>query len=67
MGKEGPGGPDKAEGRKPASSLPNMKDFRDTAISEAERRYLAELKAITGGNIRSVPNIWFYAPASTPS
>jgi two-component system NtrC family response regulator len=57
MGKEGPGGPGKAEGRKPALSLPNMKDFRDTAISEAERRYLAELKVITGGNIKEACRI----------
>jgi two-component system NtrC family response regulator len=57
MGKEGSGGPDKAEGRKPALSLPNMKDFRDTAISEAERRYLTELKATTGGSIKEACRI----------
>jgi len=52
MTKEGLPRPDKAENMKPALSLPSMKDFRDTAISEAERRYLIELKTITGGNIR---------------
>jgi transcriptional regulator of acetoin/glycerol metabolism len=57
MGKEGPGGPGKAEGRKPALLLPNMKDFRNIAISEAERRYLTELKAITGGNIKEACRI----------
>lgn len=34
-----------------SASLPSLKDFRDTAITETERQYLTELKAITGGNI----------------
>jgi len=46
-----PGRPNKEEGRGYASPLPTMKDFRDSAISEAERRYLIELRALTGGNI----------------
>jgi two-component system NtrC family response regulator len=51
IGKECSARPGKAGDRRPVLSLPNMKDFRDTAISEAEQRYLTELKAITGGNI----------------
>jgi two-component system, NtrC family, response regulator len=51
MGKDGYGSSNTSKDRRPAPSLPNMKDFRDTAISEAEQRYLTELKAITGRNI----------------
>ena len=43
--------------KKPSSSLPDMKSYRESAVSDAERRYLTELKAITGGNIKEACRI----------
>lgn len=57
MGKDVTAEPEKGEARKFVSPLPTMKDFRDTAISEAERRYLTELKTVSGGNIREACRI----------
>ena len=57
MGKGYSTRPTKTGDRKSEPLLPNMKAFRDAAISEAERRYLSELRAITGGNIREACRI----------
>jgi two-component system NtrC family response regulator len=55
--KDGPDKPAKEGAMKPSTLLPDMKSFRDAAISEAEQRYLTELKAITGGKIRDACRI----------
>jgi two-component system NtrC family response regulator len=46
-----------SEEKKPSSSLPDMKSYRESAISDAERRYLTELRAITGGNFKEACRI----------
>jgi two-component system NtrC family response regulator len=37
--------------------LPNLRDFREAAISEAEQRYLHDLMSVTGGNIKEACQI----------
>ena len=37
--------------------LPNLRDFREAAISEAEQRYLHDLMSLTGGNIKEACQI----------
>jgi two-component system NtrC family response regulator len=57
MEKESPAKPSKGVTSKSAPSLPDMKSFRDGALSEAEHRYLTELKAVAGSNIREACRI----------
>jgi two-component system, NtrC family, response regulator len=51
MGKKGSSRSGSIANARISASLPSLKDFRDTAITETERQYLTELKTIIGGNI----------------
>ena len=41
----------------PSRILPNLRDFRDTIISEAEQQYLRDLMSLAGGKIREACKI----------
>jgi two-component system NtrC family response regulator len=41
----------------PPSPLPNLRDFRENAIAEAEQQYLYDLMSLTGGNIKEACKI----------
>jgi two-component system NtrC family response regulator len=55
--KEAPVGSSQRGDATPLSELPNLRDFRVNAISEAEQHYLQNLMSITGGNIKEACRI----------